>query len=265
MTDFEGFYVFSAGQLSPISTAPTNELVLAVADSWLVESGRVRHLEEHFERFAKSVAAIDPQLSQESLTDFFSAVKEIIPPEGRWFPRIEYHSNAPAAERLYLRLRTAPEQLGAITLWTHTEPDPRVDPLTKGPDLSLGMQLRRAAQMRGADEAILLNRDGYISEGALSSIVWWRGEVLCAPSNDIAWLPSITRQEVFAIAEQMGIVTRTERVKPADLVGLEVWALSSLQGIRPVENWIDLGGPLGTPRHLEAFSKRLRLFAASIE
>jgi branched-subunit amino acid aminotransferase/4-amino-4-deoxychorismate lyase len=75
---------------------------------------------------------------------------------------------------------------------------------------------------------------------------------------------SITRREVFSIAEQMGIKTRLVTAKPADLVGLEVWALSSLQGIRVASEWVDLGGPLGKPKHFESFERRLRLLSTAI-
>jgi len=126
------------------------------------------------------------------------------------------------------------------------------------------MQLRRKAQLHGADEAVLLDGAGHVIEGALSALVWWRGDVLCAPDDRTTWLPSITREEVFAIAASMGIQTRLEHAKPADLVGLEVWALSSLQAIRVVNNWIGLGSPLGPATHLETFQKRLRLYSRQI-
>lgn len=157
-----------------------------------------------------------------------------------------------------------PDQLGDVILWTFPDADPRQNPAVKGPDLSLGMQMRRNAKMHGADEAVLLSESGFVLEGALSSLVWWRGDTLCSSSDDLPWLPSVTRQEVFAIATQMGFSTRTEKVKPADLVGLEIWALSSLQGIRVVADWIDLGGPIGKGFHSESFVKRLRMLSSAI-
>jgi hypothetical protein len=63
----------------------------------------------------------------------------------------------------------------------------------------------------------------------------------------------------------MGIRTRTENARPADLVELEIWALSSLQGIRLVRDWIDLGGPVGPAKHLESFQKRLRFQQTAID
>lgn len=260
MTESGQFFSFDGSSLQP--TNPGMDATLLVADSWLVEDGRVRSLDQHFERFQKSIQ--DPLVIAE-LPKFFREVTRLLPRDGRWFPRIELHDRATNDSRLHLRLRTAPDQQQTISLWTHPEADPRSAPLIKGPDLSLAMQLRRGAQMRGADEAVILNSAGFVAEGALSSILWWRADVLCAPGPDIIWLPSVTRNEIFAIAEQMGITTRFEKAKPADLVGLEIWVVSSLQGIRAVDHWYELGAPVGKATHVDAFNKRLRLLSAPLD
>lgn len=263
------FYRFDGKALIPW-LEHASEDKLAAADSWLVENGRVRGLAEHYSRFGGWVNRFAPQLYPE-LSTFFDLVTEATDLEGRWFPRIELHlapvsrdPNVAASPSLFLRLRQAPEPLVDITLWTLDEPDPRLMPLVKGPDLSLGMQIRRRAILHNADEAVILSADGFIEEGALTSIVWWRGDVLCAPDDSVPWLNSVTRNAVFAVARDMGFTTRTERAKPADLVGLEIWALSSLHGIRPVVDWVNLGSPVGQPRHYEAFQKRLRMLSRQI-
>jgi branched-subunit amino acid aminotransferase/4-amino-4-deoxychorismate lyase len=249
-------------EVQPVEPQEIAEGRLAVADSWLVEDGRARHHGKHFQRFANWVNEIDAELE---LSNFFRQVTQLIPREGAWFPRIEFIvDDATGKSQLVFRLREAPDRESRITLWSYSEADPRVSPTIKGPDLSLGMQMRRAAQMHGAEEAVLLTPDGFIVEGALSSIVWFRDDVLCAPGDDLDWIPSITRQEVFSIADSMGLQTRAEKVKPADLVGLEIWALSSLHGIRLVDEWIGLGGPVGPGRHLDVFTKRLRMLSSSI-
>jgi len=237
---------------------------LAVADSFLVEDGRVRSISAHLNRFAKWVAEVSPD-DTTLLEGFFDAAIAALPRQARWFPRLELHTDQPIGSRLHLRLREAPEALGDAVLWTFPDADPRSNWRIKGPDLSLGLQLRRRANMLGADEAVLLSPSGHIAEGALSAILWWRGDILCAPSDDTSWLDSVTRREVLSIAEQMGLQTRTEKVKPADLVENEVWMLSSLQAIRPVSTWIDLGGPLAPASHVEAFTKRLKLLTASLD
>lgn len=255
-------YRFQDGSLTLVNE-PTGEVSLAVADSWLVDEGKSLGAKAHFDRFASWVRE-SSNVSDAELEAFVSAVREKIPAEGKWFPRLELHSATEAPNQLFLRLRAAPELQKTITLWTYPEPDPRTNPKIKGPDLSLCQQMRRKAAIHGADEAVILSADGFVAEGALSSLVWWRDDVLCAPGDDIPWLPSVTREIVLAIAAQMGKKIRFESARPADLVGLEIWALSSLHGIRVVTNWLELGGPVGKPQHYEGFQKRLRLIQEAL-
>lgn len=260
--EFGQFYQYKDGILAPISEPADQEIGLAVADSILFEDGKVIALDKHISRFTKSVELVAPELAGE-LPGFIAQFLALVPRAGRWWPRIELHSRD--SNNLLVRIRPAPETLGDATLWTLPEPDPRLNPSVKGPDLSLGQQLRRKAKMFGGDETVLLNGDGYIAEGALSSIVWWRGDVLCAPSDAIAWLPSVTRELVLQIAAQCEIEVRFEQTKPADLNGCEVWLLSALNGIRLVTNWVGEDIALAEGTHKESFAKRLRLLARQVD
>ncbi|MFM1846413.1 MAG: hypothetical protein RIS19_886, partial [Actinomycetota bacterium] len=164
-------YIFQEGSLIP---KESYESVL-VADSFLVEDGKVRSLALHLDRFKRGLELKAPELSS-SLDDFLKQALALIPRTGLHFPRFEVQDTATPV--FVFILREAPEQLGPATLWTYPYPDPRKDLSTKGPELSLGVELRSLAQAKGADETILLNEHGEISEGALSSLVWWRGDVL---------------------------------------------------------------------------------------
>jgi len=257
------FYCFRNGTLVALES-DENEVKLAAADSWLVEDGKVRALENHFERFTAAVEFVSPE-HLELLPAFFEEVTAKLPRTGRWFPRIEIHCDDTVSDHLHLRLRQAPEAQQTARLWTLDEVDPRTNPKIKGPDLSLGQQLRRRANLHGADEAVLLNSDGVVLECALSSLVWWRGDVLCAPGDDVPWLPSITRDQVFAIAEQSGYRTRFEYVRTDELAGLEIWILSSLHGIRVVTEWDDLPVAPAKATHADAFNRRLRLLSTSLD
>lgn len=257
MFENQQIFRFQDGFLTLVND-PTGEVSLAVADSWLVDDGKSLGAKAHFDRFANWVRE-SSTISDEEIAAFIAAVREKLPTEGKWFPRLELHSANVAPNQLFLRLREAPELQKTITLWTYPDPDPRTNPKIKGPDLSLCQQMRRKAAIHGADEAVILSSGGFVAEGALSSLVWWRDDVLCAPGDDIPWLPSVTREVVLATAAQMGKKIRFESVQPADLVGLEIWALSSLHGIRVVTEWVDLGGPVGKGEHFDGFQKRLRL------
>ncbi len=251
------FYQFRDGELRRVDATLSESLT--VADSFLVRSGRVRALDRHFARFQSSIQ--DPKIQAE-LPAFFEAAKALIPLEGDWFPRLEYRDMLPEGERLVFRVREAPERTESLTLWTSDEPDPRKQYRVKGPDLSIGQQIRRRANLSGADEAVLLSESGHIADGALSSIVWWRGDVLHGPDDSTNWLPSITRDLVFELANQAGYQTATERAKPESLAGCEVWSLSSLQGIRFVTAWGDI--EVAQPRFASSFVKRLELLAQPV-
>lgn len=251
------FFRFADGKLHPVDIALADPL--SVADSWFVTDGSARALDRHLARFSNS---IKDQGCQDQLPDFYQQVIEAIPATGEWFPRIEYRAERPEKERLFLRLRPAPERTDTCTLWTYDQADPRISPRVKGPDLSACQRLRRAANLHGADEAVLVDERGYISDGALSSIVWWHGDTLCAPDESTPWLPSITRVLVLEIAHQAGYQTQLVSEKPSDLSGSEIWSLSSLQGIRGVTQWNEVQvGPL---RLLQPFRKRLKMLLEPI-
>lgn len=248
------FFQFQQGELRSLDLSL--EDTLTVADSFLVSSGLVRGLNKHLARFASS---IDDEKTKRQLPAFFSEVVKLIPKTDDWFPRLEYRAVQPEGQRLFLRLRNAPERTETCTLWTSDEADPRQSPRTKGPDLAYGQRLRRAANLHGADEAVMTDSDGYIADGALSSIVWWREGALCGPDESTNWLPSVTRDLVFEMASQAGYQTLEVRERPEDLAGCEVWTLSALQGIRGVTRWGSISlGPLAM---LSPFRKRLALLA----
>ena len=249
------FFQFTGGEFNPIDHAiPTT---LSVADSWLVSNGSTRVIDRHFARFSGSVTKIQ----QQDLSGFFDAVVSAIPAEGEWFPRIEFRKEQNPGEQLFFRLRQAPVRTITCSLWSLDEPDPRVDYQVKGPDLSVCQKLRRKANLHGADEAVILDAHGNVADGALSSIVWWRDDVLCGPDDSTDWLPSITRELVFEMANQAGFETAFVNSRPEDLAGCEVWSLSALQGIRGVTHWQNI--PLSNLNRLSSFRKRLALLTNS--
>jgi len=62
---------------------------------------------------------------------------------------------------------------------------------------------------------------------------------------------------VLTVAAALGIEVLREPVTPADLDGLEIWALSSLHGIRIVTRWIDGPQPAEQPGRLRSWRARL--------
>ena len=239
------------------STAPTaSPPDVLVADSWLVLDGAVRALDVHRDRFTSSVAATG-LVADDDVEAFWGAVVDRLPRDGAWFPRVELVRDAAAgAPELRARLRTAPDRTRSVRVATAAR-DPRTSPLVKGPDLAALGDVRAEAASRGAEEAVILSPEGHVVEGAWSSFVWWRGDSLCTPADDLPRLPGVTSRTVLTLAAVLGVDVLHDRTTPGELDGAEIWSLSALHGVRIVSGWVDGPSPAEQPGRLATWQARL--------
>lgn len=87
--------------------------------------------------------------------------------------------------------------------------------------------LRQQAVDQGAVETILL-RDGFLTEGAASSIFMVRDGVLVAPPKSHWMLPGVTYDVVLELAAAHGLPCQVREVQEAELRGAdEIWMTSS--------------------------------------
>ncbi len=233
--------------LQPLEHCDMTDTAVIAADSWLVVEGAALALDLHRERFLRSAG--------ESAEAFWDAAVSAIPREGTWFPRVEAQRRADG-EQLVFRLRSAPELKRSVRLVTHPT-DPRTAPGVKGPDTAALIAARTWAQARGADEPVILSPEGYIVEAANAALLWWRGDALCSPAPELTRVDSVTARSVIALATALGVDVLYESATPADLDGLEIWALSALHGIRIVTSWVDGPSPAEQPGRLALWRARL--------
>jgi aminodeoxychorismate lyase len=114
---------------------------------------------------------------------------------------------------------------------------PAGEPLARFKNLNkLPQVLARAeADADGADEALLLNSDGYVVEGSTSNLLWIRGETICTPPLPSGILPGVTRAVVLEICGKSGIAVREVNIKPKELHKMDGAFLSlSSSGIAEV-------------------------------
>ncbi|MCQ4082789.1 aminotransferase class IV [Streptomyces sp. RB6PN25] len=251
-------------QLEPLPEHESAAAPLRVADSWLADAGRVRRIEWHAERFLRAVVD-GPGPARFDAARFFEAAVAAIPEQGRWFPRVELVEPAQGSFSLRLWLRPAPEPGSALRMWASPRPDRRLHPTRKGPDLDLLATLRAEAVAAGADEALLLDDQGRVLEGTTTSLLWWRGDVLCAPVLTPSILPGVTRRILLDEAARAGIRTVLESPAPElrQLDGLEVWAVNALHGIRPVAGWVGKAMTAGEAVKAPFWRAQLDLFCSS--
>lgn len=239
-------YRWVESALHAIDYCDPREYQVEAMDSFLVSEGRAFALDLHRTRFfdaARQRGRGLDDFSSLNLAAFWDAALALIPRSGNWFPRVELLSESGAAH-LAFRHRSAPGLARSAVLATFDQPDPRRAPEIKGPDVDALLGARERARQRGADDAVILTPDGFVADGTTSAIVWWRGDILCAPpapdeAPEFSRVDSITARSVFAMATALGVETHRERVTPNELDGAEVWMLGALHGIRIVTKWID--------------------------
>jgi hypothetical protein len=224
-------------------------------DSWLTRDGVTRGWAAHRDRFVRACAEVsgpsgapEPAGVAAGLVErFLREVPGQVPDRGRWWPRVEL-VGGPGWAALQVWLRAAPPAGSAVTLWVDPLPDRRRRPSVKGADLEHADALGAAARARGADDTLIVSATGHVLEGASTSVLWWRDDALCAPPLTGELLAGVTRSILLAGAAAGGGRVREERVRPAELDGLEVWAVNALHGIRPVLGWIGGAGRPAAPR-----------------
>lgn len=88
-----------------------------------------------------------------------------------------------------------------------------------------------AARASGADEALLLTRDGYLAEGSLTTLFFWSDELLCTPDLSLGILPGIGRARVLKLAREMDIPVASGRFVPAALEGASIFLTNAARGV----------------------------------
>ena len=94
----------------------------------------------------------------------------------------------------------------------------------------------REARARGADEVVMTNHAGEITEAAVSNIGFLEGDEVISPPLSAGILGGVTRDLVLTeIAHRAGLKAREQTVRPADFGRFqECFLMSTTKDISPV-------------------------------
>ena len=105
-----------------------------------------------------------------------------------------------------------------ISSWRRLDPN-IIPPAAKATGQYLNSSLAKAEAVKaGYDEGILLNPNGYVTDGSGENVFLVRDGVLCTPPLAAGCLAGITRASILQIAEDEGI-----RVREGDLVRTDLY------------------------------------------
>lgn len=200
---------------------------------------RVFRLREHLDRLERSARAIclELPLSREAIAAAISATIEAFAHDDGYLRVVVTRGvgklgidprSCPTpgffviADELSMASQQTREQ-GArlITASTRQPPLDTLDPRIKGLNYLVHILARIEANQAGVDEAVMLNHEGKVAEGAAQNLFIARqGELLTPPTIDGA-LEGVTRSIIFELAADAGIVTREASLAPYDLHGAD--------------------------------------------
>jgi branched-chain amino acid aminotransferase len=102
----------------------------------------------------------------------------------------------------------------------------------KSPGRPYAILARLEAEARGADDALLLDERGHVSEGPTWNVFWRRGDTLATPSVECGVLPGVTRAAIMGLARAAGLRPAEGRYSRADLDDAdEIFATMSSAGV----------------------------------
>ena len=139
-----------------------------------------------------------------------------------------------------------------------------VNPIIKSNNLLNNALAMQEAQARGAEEALMCNYRGELSECAQSNFFMVREGVALTPRSQAGLLEGITRDFIFEVGEAVGVPVQKTTLLPSDLdTAEEAFITGSTRELSPVvridDRVIGSGrpGPI-TLKLLESFRRRAR-------
>jgi branched-chain amino acid aminotransferase len=138
----------------------------------------------------------------------------------------------------------------AVTL-TRRNPVACLDPSLKTGNYMNNILALREAHAAGADDALLLDLRGKVTEASTSNIFFVQQGVVVTPPLALGMLQGVTRTVVMDVARGEGLIVREEPFGPEALGAAdEVFVTSTIREIMPVTSLVLLGGPAADVRRI---------------
>lgn len=253
------------GQLLPQAechipvTTPALVGALGVYETILARRGKIIALTEHLARMQESARGAQLNLTAdlETLGDWCYQVMAASAPDGLVRVLVMDLGRPEADVYVYQMSYTAPAaedyEIGVPVVIYHGE---RALPLVKSFNTLVPGLARKAALAAGAHDALLVDRDGHVTEGSNCNVFIVQGSVLLAPPIG-AVLEGTVMERVIRLAQALSIPFQR---RPLPLAQLPRWdeafLTSTRRGVLPIRRVDEhVLGPIGpvTSRLLAAY------------
>lgn len=242
-----------------------------VFETLRVRGGRATELEEHLARLRRSSEGLGIHLPNELSRSVPAGIADLLEAEGLAGPDGDASVRITASRGVFLgRGLLPPDEHPLPTIAIQAWPVPATPASHLEDGLSLvASRVRRdpenplsalkttsradyvyarlEARTAGADDALFLTTDGFLSEATSANVFLVRGGELATPALGCAILPGTTRDWILRWAEGVGLARREAWLTTRDLADAdEAFISSSVAGILPVTRFED--APVGHGR-----------------
>ena len=145
-----------------------------------------------------------------------------------------------------------------------------VNPIIKSNNLLNNALAMQDANRRGAEEALMCNYRGELSECSQANFFIVRGNVAITPETDAGLLEGLTRSFLFEVGQEVGVEVRSGTLYPKDLEGVdEAFITSTTRELSPVTRIDDRIVGSGRPgavtlRLLAGYQRRAQLLTRTL-
>ncbi len=231
-TTFRGDWAIQDTRLIPVSEVDFYEEGTVVYEVLRLDEGIPLFIEDHFSRFCNSAEKMGYSL-QISLSELKHQLEKLASKngfiEGNVFLKIKLHPTVQNTLWHFIpHVYPGQDQYqkGVSLKLLHAE---RPNPEAKVLNLSVRQQANHIIEESGCYEVLLVDREGFITEGSRSNFMLFKGnEVYTAPGDKI--LSGITLKKVINICEQNGIILHRIGAREAEL---EQFDAACLTGTSP--------------------------------
>lgn len=106
-------------------------------------------------------------------------------------------------------------------------PIARFYPAIKSGNYLGNLLAKRDVEQRGAFEPIFVNRDGFITEGAIRNVFFVRNDTLFTPALTLGVLPGVIRETIIELARKAGIPVEEASIHKDEIDSFEEGFISS--------------------------------------
>ena len=201
-------------------------------ETLLAENGEVKDLDEHVERLFGSADLLDLKMPH-TKDDIKKWVQKVAPQKGLFRIRITVSFGSDDPQVVIFAGPTKSFNKESFKVITYKIE--RILPEAKTTSLLPQYLARREMTRKKADEVLLVNHRGEITEGSVTNVFFVKNGELITPKKGI--LKGTMRQNVIDAAKNLGIKVHKKAVKKSEIKNLqECFVTNSLMFVVPVLN-----------------------------